>query len=316
MTRRLLPAAALLVLTITTVPAAGAATKPGASTGGASNVVQQSARVSGTIDPNGAPTTYVFQYGPTTAYGATTPELTQTGDGNRAVSVDLGGLTPATKYHYRLVARNAAGQTTGADRTFTTLKVPLGLTLTADPNPVRYGAATVIRGQVTGTDNAGVTVALQGRPFPFTLAFGQIGNAVVAAAQGGFAFTLGQMTTTTQYRVVRPGRNLTSPIVTVSVQPRLSTAVSTYRVRRGGRVTFSGTLTPALPGTPMALQRRSSKGTWILVTGMASRSLSSAQSRYRVRTRIRSTGTYRIYAGVQNGTFVPVSGREVKIRVR
>jgi hypothetical protein len=32
----------------------------------------------------------------------------------------LTGLRPATTYHYRLVATNAAGKTLGVDRTFTT----------------------------------------------------------------------------------------------------------------------------------------------------------------------------------------------------
>ena len=36
----------------------------------------------------------------------------------------LSGLAPATTYHFRVVAINAAGTTLGADRTFTTSTAP------------------------------------------------------------------------------------------------------------------------------------------------------------------------------------------------
>ncbi len=47
--------------------------------------------------------------------------LTSGGTGGaQAISAALGGLAPATTYHYRVVATNAGGTTNGADRTFTT----------------------------------------------------------------------------------------------------------------------------------------------------------------------------------------------------
>ncbi len=39
------------------------------------------------------------------------------------------GLTAATTYHYRLIARNADGTTTGGDRSFKTANQPLGFSL-------------------------------------------------------------------------------------------------------------------------------------------------------------------------------------------
>lgn len=298
------------------VPVAGAATKPAVTTGGATNVVQQSARIAGQIDPNGAPTTYSFQYGRTTAYGQSTPELSVTGDGRRGVSVDLTGLTAATKYHYRLVARNSAGQTIGANRSFTTPKAPLGITIAATPNPVVFGSGTTIAGQVTGTGNAGVNVALQSNPFPYTQGFKQVGNVVVAGADGSFSFLLPALPMTTQYRVVRAGASLASPVALVGVQPVVSTRVGTYRVRRNARLTFSGTIRPALPGTLMALQKKKADGSWALIAGMVSRTSNSEQSKYKVRVRIPRGGTYRVYAGIANGKFVPTVGREVRIRLR
>ncbi|MCW3004777.1 MAG: hypothetical protein JWQ20_4075, partial [Conexibacter sp.] len=103
--------AGALALTLTLPAAAQAATPPGASTGGAANVAQQTARLTGAVDPNGDSTTYQFQYGTTSAYGSVTPEQTLSGDGNKAVTADVSGLAPATIYHYRLIARNAKGLT-------------------------------------------------------------------------------------------------------------------------------------------------------------------------------------------------------------
>jgi len=94
---------------------------PAATTGAAGAVTDQSATVSGSVDPKGAPTTYHFEYGPTTAYGRTTA-ATGAGSGTSAVQAgaSLDGLAPETAYHYRLVSANAGGATKGADQTFTT----------------------------------------------------------------------------------------------------------------------------------------------------------------------------------------------------
>ena len=45
---------------------------PSVSTGSASSVTTSSARVSGTVNPQGSPTSYTFQYGTSTSYGAQT----------------------------------------------------------------------------------------------------------------------------------------------------------------------------------------------------------------------------------------------------
>jgi hypothetical protein len=94
---------------------------PTAITGPAAAVSEQAATLSGTLNPKGAPTSYHFEYGTTTAYGSTTP-TTSAGSGmsDVATSATVGGLTPETTYHYRIVASNAAGVVHGGDQTFTT----------------------------------------------------------------------------------------------------------------------------------------------------------------------------------------------------
>lgn len=102
--------------------AAQATAAPDATTGVATDVGQQTAKLSGTVNPNGSATSYTFQFGTTSSYGAqTTPTSAGAGTTASTVSATLSGLAPGTTYHYRIAATNAQGQTTaGVDRTFTT----------------------------------------------------------------------------------------------------------------------------------------------------------------------------------------------------
>ena len=98
-----------------------AANAPLVTTGGASGIGPRVATVNGTVNPNGASTTYWFQYGTTTSYGRQTgTHSAGSGTNGQPVSAHLSGLTAGTTYHYRLVAQNSAGTTQGADQTFTT----------------------------------------------------------------------------------------------------------------------------------------------------------------------------------------------------
>ena len=142
--------AGALALTLTLPTAAQAATAPVATTGGAANVAQQTARLTGSVDPNGAATTVQFQYGTTSAYGAVTPEQVVTGDGKKTVTADITGLAPATTYHFRLIARNDKGLSKGADRSFKTKVQPLGVTFAATPNPLLTGGTTTLAGPAHG----------------------------------------------------------------------------------------------------------------------------------------------------------------------
>ena len=169
--------------------ALGAATKPAATTGGVAKLTPSTVSLLGKVNPSGAATTYFFQYGPTALYGAaTTPVAAGAGTATLNVVADVGGLAPATTYHYRLVARNARGMTLGARRTFKTRNQPLGLTLAATPNPVPFGKPTVLSGVLSGTGNAGRQVVLQANPFPYTQGFANTANPQVIGATGAFAF--------------------------------------------------------------------------------------------------------------------------------
>lgn len=99
------------------------ASAPVVTTGAASGVTNTSATLNGTVNPEGAATTYQFQYGTSTSYGSVTPTSpASAGSGSSAVneSANLSGLSPSTTYDYRLVATNATGTTYGSNQTFTT----------------------------------------------------------------------------------------------------------------------------------------------------------------------------------------------------
>ncbi len=77
------------------------------------------------IDPDGAGTTYHFDYGTTNSFGQSTPESASIGsdNSNHTASAAIQGLQPGTTYHYRVVATNSqslGGGTLGSDRTFVT----------------------------------------------------------------------------------------------------------------------------------------------------------------------------------------------------
>jgi hypothetical protein len=107
------------------------------------------------VNPNGTTVSDChFDYGTTTSYGSTAPCASAPGSGESAVAVaaSLGNLSPASTYHFRVSATNAAGTSTGSDQTFTTLaalptphwysngtKVPLG----AEAQLIGWGTLTL-----------------------------------------------------------------------------------------------------------------------------------------------------------------------------
>ena len=80
--------------------AVAAPARPTVTTGPASNVSQAGARLNGSVIPNERSTTVHFEYGATRAYTARTPDVA-VGNGDRrvAVTADIAGLAPATRYH-------------------------------------------------------------------------------------------------------------------------------------------------------------------------------------------------------------------------
>jgi hypothetical protein len=94
---------------------------PTVATASAAGVSSGAATLEAQLNPNARATRYHFELGTTTGYGTSTPSSNQeAGVSAVGVSAAVGGLRPETTYHYRLVAINADGTTTGVDGTFTT----------------------------------------------------------------------------------------------------------------------------------------------------------------------------------------------------
>jgi hypothetical protein len=299
---------------------ASAASKPAATTGGASLVTPSTATLSGRVDPNRADTTYFFQFGTTTLYGGQTA-TTPAGAGGKVVpvSVPLTGLAPSTKYHYRLVAQNARGMSKGADRTFKSKLQPLGVTLGATPNQVSPpGGPVVLAGQLTGTNNAGRQVVLQSNPSPFSRPEGFVaeGNPQVTDAAGNFSFPVLSMPVTTQYRVQMPQKpEVVSPIVVVNAAVAVTTdAKKVARHRHSVSVRFSGTVSPPTDSLRVDVQKLRA-GVWTTIGHTRAKHSSSSRSSYRARVRLYRSGEYRTVAEA-GAPYATGAGRVIAIRVR
>jgi hypothetical protein len=99
---------------------------PAISTGAATQVGPDRARIAGTVNPEGSVSRYQFEYGTSAAYGSNTTSATAVGSETIKVAANLIGVEPATTYHYRLSATSVGGTTHGADQTFTTGPRPIG----------------------------------------------------------------------------------------------------------------------------------------------------------------------------------------------
>ena len=285
---------AIGVLATTGTAVAGA---PTATTGAATAVTGTTATISGTVFANKESTTYYFEWGTTTAYGTKTPTGTAGGNAGKTVAADLSGLTPQTTYHFRLVASNASGTSTGADATFTTTAggpaPPSGVTIAATPPVVRFGKQVTISGQVTG--NPAVSVELQQNPFPFTGPFTTIAEGTTDASANYSFFAL--PTVNTKYRVrAKASPPVQSGEITVLVRPRVGLRLGDTTPAIGQRVRFRGSVLPAHDGSQVRIQRRTSAG-WKTIRTPTLKTATPlngvARSKYRARIRIRSSGVYR-----------------------
>ncbi len=308
-------AAIVAILLAAPAVAPAQSTKPGVHTGGVADRTFQSATLLGTVTPNGAQTTYRFEYGATKRLGAVTPSIvapSRTGTAN--VTAPLGALAPFTTYHYRLVASNRNAAVRGALRSFKTRRQPLGLTLAALPSTVALGKPAILAGALTGTGNAGRQIRLESNPFPYTRGFAPTANVQLADARGRFAFPLLSVPRNTLFRVLIADRQqIVSPLVNLGVAVRVATYTSATRVRTGRVVRFFGTVRPARDRARFAVQRRVGKR-WITVAGGAARGTKGGVSRYAKKVRIRRGGRYRVFVAVVDGEYVSSAGRTVRIR--
>ena len=111
--------------------------------------------MNGTVKPNGAFTSYWFEYGSTSALGSkTTTQSIGSGYPSIQAPAYVTGLAANTTYYYRLVAQNSYGKVAGVEYTFKTTQgvpPPRG----SAPSPVTLSASGISRttANISGTVN-------------------------------------------------------------------------------------------------------------------------------------------------------------------
>jgi hypothetical protein len=142
---------------------------------------------------------------------------------------------------------------------------PTRITIVSVFDPIDFGENAYVNGQVFQDTPAGQVVTLEQSAAPFT-----VWTAVAQATtdpEGYYSFEL-HPTQTLMYRTSSQGA-ASERTVNVSVLPRIS-----FRAAKAGRATihFSGTFAPAVAGQQIAIQRRTTHGSWTTVTKATLRS--------------------------------------------
>ncbi len=121
--RLVLAVAGALLLTLCAPAGALAAAAPVIVEASVLDASSSEVTFQGQINPGELSTTYSFEYGLTTAYGASVPVpagVAGAGANVATIEAQASGLSPGAEYHYRLVASNGLGTVRGEDHTFTT----------------------------------------------------------------------------------------------------------------------------------------------------------------------------------------------------
>jgi hypothetical protein len=229
---------------------------PVVTTSPASSIGANGARLNGTVNPNGQSTSYHFEYGTTTSYGAKT-SLQNAGAGSAArnVSTSISGLAGGTTYHYRLVAVNASGTTFGGDQSFTTVGAPL-----AQTGPVQnIGFSTTT---FTGTVNPHGRATTWYFDYGTSTGYGtktSVGNAGSGTSAVGVSVPVTGLAagTTYHYRLVASNSAGTTPGADASfttARPAVTLAAAGFTVVYGHSVRLEGKVSSGQPGETVTLQ--------------------------------------------------------------
>jgi putative cell wall-binding protein len=181
----------------TTVPPTASTQAPVATTGAATGSTSV-ATLNGTVDPDGVPTTYYFEYGTTTSFGSVTP-TENAGAGTTALPVTayLTDVDPDVTYYFQLVADNAYGASYGGTQAFSGSNglAPSAATSTAT---AVTGAGATLNGTVD-PDGTGTTYYFE---YGTTSALGAITRSQYAGPNAGpidVSAALGRLAPRTTY---------------------------------------------------------------------------------------------------------------------
>ena len=141
---------------------------PGATTGGTEQISSNAATVGGTVNPNGANSSYYFEFGE--APGALNRQAPAApgwgaGAGSEPVQVAtrIEGLAPCTSYRYRLEAGSSAGAAFGSEQSLLTHGLPAASLRNIPESWVQYGPTNAY---ISATEPCGGAISSLGMQIP------------------------------------------------------------------------------------------------------------------------------------------------------
>ena len=305
----------LLAAALTTAPGAGAVAKkpelpPRVTTGFATHVLTSSALLTGTVNAEGAETSYYFKYGTTAKVLNLTTPLTPVG--KEEVSVHVGAplikLTAGATYYYKIIAANSRGTSEGKEGDFKAKGAVLAFVVQRRWQAV-YGTPLVVTGSLSGFGAAAHRVELQASPFPYLEPFTSIGAPATTNSAGTFSFRVTNLVSNTQLRVATLDLlPLYSPLITVQVSPRVSLHVKSSS--QTGVVRLYGTITPAVNGARVTMQVLKAvrpglseiTTRWVGQFVTVAKRNTAGSSRFSVVVKVRHGGRYRAFVKPRSAT--------------
>ncbi|MEH3054730.1 MAG: hypothetical protein PGN13_12120 [Patulibacter minatonensis] len=226
---------------------------PKASTGTADSITGGSARLTSTITGDGE-TVVQFEYGTSTSYGLRSDATTVLDAKGATVALPVAGLTVGTTYHFRVVAKNAAGQVQGGDRTFTTTSAPKAPVTTTQAASRITAAGAQLNARVSPQGQA-TTVRFDWGP---TTAYGNTTATASAGSSRGTVsrgLTITSLAPGTTYHFRSVAQNASGSVVgkdrtftTTRGLTSVSAALSMPVVAWEQSIAVSGSLAGAAPG--------------------------------------------------------------------
>jgi hypothetical protein len=184
---------------------------------------------------------------------------------------------------------------------------PTSVTIQA-PAAITFGQAATI----SGTTSPNTSVTVRADPYPFNGSFSQVATTTSNAA-GAYSIAV-KPDMNTQYKVTaKTHPTAQSPVATVSVRWRVTRTVSTRHPKKGSKVRFSGSVSPAHTGAVAELQRRTSSGFETVKTATLT-AATATSSRYSVRVTVRRNGTYRVHVAA-DAAHLAGNSRRVTLKV-
>ena len=249
-------------------------TRPTVKTEPASSVTAISATLNGVVNPNGSEVTECkLEYGTTLPSASSVPctPAPGAGTGNVAVAGAISGLTEKTTYHFRVIAKNTAGTSEGAEAEFKTASsTPVKPTVKTEPASSVTANSATLNGlvnpngfEVTECKLEYGTTLPSASSVPCTPAPGAgTGNVAVAGAISGLTEN-----TTYQFRVIAKNTAGTSEGAAAEFKTKTATGPVTVASDSFNRTVSAGWGTAEVGGSWTVLD---TPADWSVTPGIGS----------------------------------------------